>query len=357
MEGKYSSDPEWASIKPIELNDGSESGAMPLATISYSPEYLEATSYLRAVMAANEMSERALRLTQDIISMNPAHYTVWIYRAKNLFALGKDLNEEIEWLNKVALKHLKNYQIWHHRQVLMSSRAHFPTLPPRELDFLMEMFAQDAKNYHVWTYRHWLVRHFKLWDYPREIQDVEALLRSDVRNNSAWNHRYMLRFGPRDENEYDAGLHNTTGPSSEKGRLPVVDEDLVDAELQYSQTKILDAPENRSPWSYARGVFQAAGRPLSEWKDFARRFVVEKQESGQVVDVAVKSSHAIEWLADVYAEESESASSKEGGAAEAVKMLTLLKEKYDPIRRNYWEYRIRQIMASATQATEISASA
>jgi protein farnesyltransferase/geranylgeranyltransferase type-1 subunit alpha len=77
MEGKYSSDPEWASIKPIELNDGSDSGAMPLATISYSPEYLEATSYLRAVMAANEMSERALRLTGDIISMNPAHYTVW----------------------------------------------------------------------------------------------------------------------------------------------------------------------------------------------------------------------------------------------------------------------------------------
>jgi protein farnesyltransferase/geranylgeranyltransferase type-1 subunit alpha len=35
-----------------------------------------------------------------------------IYRAKILFALGKDLNEEIEWLNKVALKHLKNYQIW-----------------------------------------------------------------------------------------------------------------------------------------------------------------------------------------------------------------------------------------------------
>lgn len=50
---------------------------MPLATIAYSEEYLEAMSYLRAVMAANEMSERAFKLTEDIIFMNPAHYTVW----------------------------------------------------------------------------------------------------------------------------------------------------------------------------------------------------------------------------------------------------------------------------------------
>lgn len=73
----YANDPEWASLTPIPLDDGSESDAIPLATIAYPQAYLEATSYLRAVMAANEMSERALRLTEDVISMNPAHYTVW----------------------------------------------------------------------------------------------------------------------------------------------------------------------------------------------------------------------------------------------------------------------------------------
>lgn len=77
MAGTYSSNPEWASVQPIPLNDGSETGTMPLATIAYSEEYLEAMSYLRAVMAANEMSERAFKLTEDIIFMNPAHYTVW----------------------------------------------------------------------------------------------------------------------------------------------------------------------------------------------------------------------------------------------------------------------------------------
>lgn len=77
MAGTYTSNPEWADVQPIPLNDGSESGAIPLATIAYAEDYLEAMSYLRAVMVANEMSDRALKLTEDIISMNPAHYTVW----------------------------------------------------------------------------------------------------------------------------------------------------------------------------------------------------------------------------------------------------------------------------------------
>lgn len=223
----------------------------------------------------------------------------------------------------------------HHRQIIMSSKKHFPTLPAAEPDFLMDMFAQDSKNYHVWTYRHWLVRHFNLWDSPREIRDVETLIEQDVRNNSAWNHRYILRFGPRYD-EPDAGMANATKSGSQKGRLDVVDEDLVDSELEYAKSKIVLAPENRSPWSYARGALRAAGRPLSEWKGFASRFVTdETDENGNITNVHVKSSLAVEWLADVYAEEAAN--------AEAIRMLTLLKEKYDPIRKNYWDYRIRML--------------
>jgi hypothetical protein len=77
--GKYAHSPEWADIDPIPLDDGSGNGdgIIPLATIAYPPSYTEATSYLRAVMAVNEMSDRALKLTEDIIRINPAHYTVW----------------------------------------------------------------------------------------------------------------------------------------------------------------------------------------------------------------------------------------------------------------------------------------
>lgn len=71
---KYADDPAWADVIPLPQDDG---GPNPLAAISYTPEYSEAMSYLRAVMAANEHSERVLDLTEDIIDMNPAHYTVW----------------------------------------------------------------------------------------------------------------------------------------------------------------------------------------------------------------------------------------------------------------------------------------
>lgn len=72
--GQYSEDPEWADVTPLPQDDG---GPNPLAQISYTDGYSEAMSYLRAVMATNEMSERVLKLTGDIIDLNAAHYTVW----------------------------------------------------------------------------------------------------------------------------------------------------------------------------------------------------------------------------------------------------------------------------------------
>lgn len=70
----YHDDEAWADIEPLPQDDGS---LHPLAAIAYTAEYSEAMGYLRAVMANNEFSDRVLGLTEHIISMNPAHYTVW----------------------------------------------------------------------------------------------------------------------------------------------------------------------------------------------------------------------------------------------------------------------------------------
>lgn len=186
------------------------------------------------------------------------------------------------------------------------------------------------------------------------MADVEALIDSDVRNNSAWNHRYLLKFAPRQGPEAAMAVTETGGGSYtpslgvEKGRLDVVDEDVVDAELDYAQKKILLAPENRSPWLYARGVLRAAGRSLAEWKGFASRFITEEVGDEQPI-VHVKSSLALEWLADVYSEEAGELAedTRQEKVSEAVKMLNLLKERYDPIRKNYWDYKIGQLSVAA----------
>ncbi len=72
-------------------------------------------------MLKKEYSQRCLTLTENIIMMNPAHYTVWLYRASIIFALKVSIPEEIQWLNRVAIEYLKNYQIWHHRHLLVDN--------------------------------------------------------------------------------------------------------------------------------------------------------------------------------------------------------------------------------------------
>jgi len=74
------------------------------------------------------------------------------------------------------------------------------------------------------------------------------------------------------------------------------------------------------------GILRAAELPKSTLKDFAGEFAdVQKPDD-------VHSSHALDLLADIYAEEDNSKESAE-------RALELLATKYDPIRANYWNFR------------------
>lgn len=68
--------------------------------------------YFRALVAKEERSERVLDLTETIIRMNPAHYTIWQYRMSTLLHLGQDLQAELELMNEFARENLKSYQVW-----------------------------------------------------------------------------------------------------------------------------------------------------------------------------------------------------------------------------------------------------
>lgn len=199
--------------------------------------------------------------------------------------------------------------------------SHIPSLPPDETDFLARMFAKDAKNYHVWSYRQWLVRHFSLWD--SELPYIETLLEADVRNNSAWNHRWFVVFGRHKDPEKHS-IEDSTA-------YVEVSSEIIQREIKYATQAISIAPQNQSPWLYLRGILRKQGKGITGHglKTFAEQFADLSRED------EVRSSHALDFLADAYAEEQEKRKSAQA--------LDLLAKRYDPIRKNYWDYRKSQL--------------
>ena len=347
--GSYALDPEWDDVEPIPHAE--PEGA--LAAIAYPEDYAEgkegssysqallslggfqeltgiAISYLRAVMLKKEYSPRCLRLTAHVISQNPAHYTVWLYRASIIFALQLPIPDEIQWLDQVALENLKNYQIWHHRHLLIdsyypeiaSSPEELAKLAKSETAFLGIILAEDTKNYHVWSYRSYLIRKLGMWT-ADELRSIETMIDDDVRNNSAWSHRFFVVFSD--------PAHSTPG-SAATDPDPAVPAETVDREIRYAEDKIYLAPQNQSAWNYLRGVLAKGGRDLASVEGFVRQFV---RNLGDVETELVRSSHALDLLAEICAEK--------GDRAEAEVCLSRLAEKWDRIRAGYWEWR-RQML-------------
>lgn len=94
-------------------------------------------------------------------------------------------------MDVLGVTFMKNYQVWHHRRLLVIATSR----PEHELIFSANVLQKDAKNYHTWAYRQWVLAHFEqpaLWN--GEIAFIEAMIDEDVRNNSAWHHRYFVVF-------------------------------------------------------------------------------------------------------------------------------------------------------------------
>jgi protein farnesyltransferase/geranylgeranyltransferase type-1 subunit alpha len=117
-------------------------------------------------------------------------------------------------MDEIATACLKNYQVWHHRRLLLtyiyskSPTTKSSDLLLKELKFIEKVFEEDSKNYHTWSYRQWILSNFnrdELW--AVEIPFIERMIDEDVRNNSAWHHRFFVVFdsGVRqgDENRED----------------------------------------------------------------------------------------------------------------------------------------------------------
>ena len=164
--------------------------------------------------------------------------------------------------------------------------------------------------------------------------------------------------------------HRMTSSSERLGKLPSYIHTtsilltLCLRPTSYTQSAIYIAPQNLSPWNYLRGVFSCTGTPLSSLIPFCLTFApiaplpgsdaVPVEAESSVEDIT--SSHALDLLAEIYANEAKSVA-KQGNGSEgeknrreeskrnAVKALELLAERYDPIRAGYWDWRKREVLA------------
>ncbi|THV01866.1 protein prenylyltransferase [Dendrothele bispora CBS 962.96] len=339
----YAEQPEWADVIPIPQYENVE----PLAPILYTPEYKDATDYFRGIVKTGEKSQRVLSLTEHIIRLNPAHYSAWQYRYETLLAIKAPLDVELKLMDEIAIKHMKTYQVWHHRRLLMthllrntdstgidkgssSSSTQSPTqIASSELTLIARTLAEDSKNYHTWSYRQWLLAFFNddsLWE--RELDFVDSMLNADVRNNSAWHHRFFVVF--------QSGVRE-----GEQNRDRVLKRELI-----YVKQNISLAPNNASAWNYLRGVLDLNKLPYSNLVTFVQPYSVSHPDTpSDLVDLEnpppsrgaqLPCPAAIEFLADVY--------EKEGGdnVLKATELWKSLGSEHDTIRKRYWEFRVKE---------------
>ncbi|XP_059482345.1 protein farnesyltransferase/geranylgeranyltransferase type-1 subunit alpha [Neocloeon triangulifer] len=291
----YRNREDWKDVVPIPQNDGPN----PVVAINYSDKFKDVYDYLRAVIAKQEKSERALGLTEDALNLNPANYSVWQYRREILKHLKVDLRKELAFSANMIHIHPKNYQVWYHRKAIVEMLGD----PSCEFELTRNDLEYDSKNYHAWQHRQWVIQTFGLYDAEMEL--CNNLIAADVRNNSAWNHRYFV-------------VNNTTGFTPE----------VIVREVDYTLEQISKAIQNESAWNYLRGVLEKSQDGVAGNRK-VNTFCENLIRSNDI------STQLLVFLIDVNMARAKSDSL----AAEKVKELcAMLANDVDPIRKKYWNY-------------------
>ena len=313
----YSERSEWKDVTPIPQNDG----PTPLAVIRYPPGFEEVHGYFRAIQQRNETSQRALQLTAHVIEHNSANYTAWYYRRRCLKELAIELDDEREFTDKWARDCPKNYQVWYHRRWLISEIAsrkratasqaeaekEILAMAKEELGYHLECMQvnNDYKNYNGWSHRQFILQHFDLWH--EELPFVEQLLQEDIRNNSAWNHRYTV-------------VRNQCSPLTDAVR---------NREIHFAMECIRKCANNECAWNYLT-AYLGDGAGKAPWTSIPE---VEAL-CHEVLEVASAQGEFCRFAAQAMADIAEAKGDKAG----ALSQYEQLKE-VDKIRAKYWQWK------------------
>lgn len=273
------------------------SDQVQILKIKYSKNDRKLLDIFRGVLVSKEISVRVYNLATLVIKNFPANYVAWIVRRQCLNQIKEiDAKEELNWLDKQMVENQKNYQIWHHRKLLielLNDASH-------EKKVLDNVFESEPKNFHAWSHRIWMIRRFN--NVEGEFDFIESMLKSDVKNNSVWNYRFFLIQFVNKNN---------------------IDKSIVEQEIKYAIEKIKFCPINECPYCYIRGYITKFGYKYNDFK-------YVKEEVEKIVEQDKNNSYGMMLLMDYYEEEKD-----EKKFNEIIDELI----KVDYIRKKYYGWR------------------
>uniref|UniRef100_K1QZ11 Geranylgeranyl transferase type-2 subunit alpha n=1 Tax=Magallana gigas TaxID=29159 RepID=K1QZ11_MAGGI len=214
--------------------------------------YTAATSGAFKKRLNGEFDEEGLKLTGEILSVNPDFYSLWNYR-KEIFLFMKD-NKETEFVQKLMQDELgflesclkvnpKSYGAWHHRSFILENMP----LPDweRELQLCNTFLEYDERNFHCWDYRRFVVLTSDV-DLEQELAYTTEKIQTNFSNYSSWHYRSKL---------LPVIFPDPTHPVR-------VQEDILLQEHETVQNAIFTDPDDQSAWFYHRWLLGRGRKKL-----------------------------------------------------------------------------------------------
>jgi protein farnesyltransferase/geranylgeranyltransferase type-1 subunit alpha len=255
----------------------------------------------------------------------------------------------------------KNYHAWAHRQAALAACAGQMLRAKREARLAALAAAGGGSNSNDDASNDLAAIDAALW-HP-ELLYCEAALRDDVRNNSAWAQRMFALLRGR------AGGGGGLGGGGGGGggnviRFPsaaslLLTSDVVEREIGFVADALLRAPRNESAWSYLWGLLGGEAPPPAPSSSSLPCWPRKVHElCCAVLEDDPNCAPALDTLAGFYAALARAAaerSKSKGGdaagataarqAADNARAALRAAEVADPIRRNYWRWRVGEVEA------------
>lgn len=306
----------FSDVTPVPQDDG----VQPVCRIDYKPDFTLAYDYMRAILKADERSDRALQLTAICLKLNPANYTVWHFRRLCLEKIGlteEVVQRDLELAAQLGGSNPKNYQIAFHRRFLLEASGLDEAKARRELKYIASVLSEDGKNYHMWSSRQWIIRMVGMDQlFLDEVKYSNDLIVEDCRNNSAWNQRWF---------------------AAHRGKRDVLSEEMARQEADYAIEIASIDPYNESPWRYLIGILKEQNSPA-----MVTHYLEAAEDIKQVLEDAGRDQEACANLNSALIDMLEMTGTTEC-LDEAVEKCKAMAAQHDLIRRKYWDFRVEEL--------------